>query len=97
MNPTTEATDANEPHSPRCDALEHEADVVKGKLLRTIERLDDKRHEAMETAIHVRNDLLIAGVVSGVIVGLLLGEIRLRSALRKRRSFWVRLRLATRG
>jgi hypothetical protein len=84
MSATLATTDENEPHSAQRDALEHEADVAKEKLLRTLERLDDKRHDAMETALHVRNDALVVGVLGGVLLGVLLGELRARRRNRPR-------------
>jgi hypothetical protein len=87
VNPTPPTTDGSESHVPEREALEREADVVKGKLLRTIERLDDKRHHAMETALRARNDLVILAAVGGVLLGILLGEMRWRSRARERRPF----------
>ncbi len=86
--------------TPSRRGLEAEAEVAKTRLLRTLERLDEKRHHAVDTVSHVRQELIVAGVVGGLLLGVVLGELRLRTTRKKKipldpyRARWVALQRA---
>ena len=79
------------------DRLERRANVVRSRLLRTIDALDERRHQVVEIGEKAKRAIPIAGLVALGIVGVAAGSIlALRSYLRRRkarRMFIPRLRI----
>lgn len=79
------------------DRLERRANVVRSRLLRTIDALDERRHQVAEIGSKAKRVVPIAGLVALGIAGLAAGSIiALRAYLRgrkARRTFIPRLRI----
>ena len=79
------------------DRLERRANVVRSRLLRTIDALDERRHQVAEIGSKAKRAIPIAGFVALGIVGAAAGAIlALRSYVRRRkarRMFIPRLRI----
>lgn len=76
------------------DALSAEANLVRSKLMKTVEALDRRRHDALDVGLLVRRHAAPLGVAAAVVVATLAGSVLLlahriaTSKQRRRRERW---------
>jgi hypothetical protein len=76
------------------EELEREADLVRSKLLHTVERLDQRRHDALDLRLQVRRHLGQLALAAGLLVLVSAGVVTLvvhrvaTAAERRRRARW---------
>jgi hypothetical protein len=90
---------ASDPAGEQRSALEHEADVARARLIDTIERLDQKRHEVLDWRLQARRHSGELAAVAGAMtltVGVPVGVAIYRAATRDARLREERLHALTR-
>jgi hypothetical protein len=77
------------------DEIAHEADLVRARLLRTVEQLDQKRHNAVDIRRQLREHTAQLAVFAGLLLAAAAGTVAIAvhrmatSAERRRRQRWL--------
>jgi len=64
--------------------LECEAEIAKGRLLRTLDAIDHERHHVEEVVDHARHGALVPAIAGGAVIGLV--AIETLRIVRRRRN-----------